>query len=100
MIHNQKKKSINRKRHRNHRDDRTSRHRCQNNFYTFQKLKNIEKKHAYDEETNRGYLRTQIKFLKMENTVSDIKNILKSRFDAAIENIHETESIAIETCPK
>ena len=39
-------------------------------------LKNMEKKREYDEETNRRYLRTQIKFLKMENTVSDIKNTL------------------------
>lgn len=76
MIHNQEKKSITRKRHRNHREDRTSRHRHQNNCYRFQKLKNMEKKREYDEETNRRYLRTQIKFLKMENTVSDIKNTL------------------------
>ena len=43
MIHNQKEKSITRKRHRNHRDDRTNRHRRQNNCYRFQKLKNIER---------------------------------------------------------
>lgn len=45
------------------------------------------------------FKKAQIKFLKMENTVSDIKNtlnIIKSRLDT-VENINELESIAMET---
>lgn len=45
------------------------------------------------------FKKAQIKFLKMEITVSDIKNtlnIIKSRLDT-VENINELESIAMET---
>lgn len=71
---------------------------------TFQMLEKIKGKDEYDKERNIRYKKkTQLKFLKMENAVSDVKNTpdrMRSRLDTVMENINEFESTSVESLPK
>lgn len=63
MTHN-RKKSTNRNRHKNHRDDKTSWHEGQNCYKCTPNTREDRGKYEYAEESNRRY-KKDIKFLKI-----------------------------------